>query len=156
MDEEMETEMTKMELTPDHLAHSEYEGADEAIPIHIRKERMTKSYKKTMSQDIKTIDTYETRTKCNITQWGPIYEVVDEAYIKESNISPDDFIIECKNNSNKPRFISSDVKNDIKRIATEQILCAQVVKLWRKDLQFVATDKNKSEAKFKFQGQSAR
>ena len=46
---------------------------------------MTKSYKETMSQDIETIDTYENRTKVNITQWRPIYEVTDEAYIKESN-----------------------------------------------------------------------
>ena len=38
----------------------------------------------------------------------------------------------------------------------EQILYAQVVKLRRKDLKFVATDKNKNESKFKFQGQSAR
>ena len=37
----------------------------------------------------------------------------------------------------------------------EQILYAQVVNLWPKDLKFVAADKNKSEAKFKFQGQSA-
>ena len=53
-----------------------------------------------MSQDIETIDTYETRTKVNITRWIPIYEVIDEAYIKESNIFPDGFIRECKNNSN--------------------------------------------------------
>ena len=38
----------------------------------------------------------------------------------------------------------------------EQSLYAQVVKLRRKDLQFVAADKNRSEAKFKFQGQYAR
>ena len=38
----------------------------------------------------------------------------------------------------------------------EQSLYAQVVKLRRKDLQFVAADKNKSGAKFNFQGQSAR
>ena len=38
----------------------------------------------------------------------------------------------------------------------EQSLYAQVVKLLRKDLLFVAADKNKSEAKFKFQGQSVR
>ena len=36
MNEEMEAEMTKMDLTPDHLSNSEDEGADEAIPIHIR------------------------------------------------------------------------------------------------------------------------
>ena len=38
----------------------------------------------------------------------------------------------------------------------EQGLYAQVVKLRRKDLKFVAANKNKNEAKFKFQGQSAR
>ena len=38
----------------------------------------------------------------------------------------------------------------------EQSLYVQVVKLRRKDLQFVAADKNKTESKFKFQGQSAR
>ena len=29
-----------------------------------------------MGQDIENIDTYETRTKVNITQWRPIYEVI--------------------------------------------------------------------------------
>ena len=38
----------------------------------------------------------------------------------------------------------------------EQGLYAQVIMLRRKHLKFVATDKNKNEAKFKFQGQSAR
>ena len=38
----------------------------------------------------------------------------------------------------------------------EQSLYAQVVKLWRKDLKFVAADKNKTETKFNFQGQSTR
>ena len=37
----------------------------------------------------------------------------------------------------------------------EQGLYAQVVKIIRKDLEFVAANKNKNEAKFKFQGQSA-
>ena len=38
----------------------------------------------------------------------------------------------------------------------EQRLYAQVVKLFGKDLKFVATSKSINEAKFKFQGQSAR
>ena len=38
----------------------------------------------------------------------------------------------------------------------KQGLNAQVVNLCRKDLKFVATDKNKNESKFKFQGQSSR
>ena len=41
-------------------------------------------------------------------------------------------------------------------MAMEQSLYAQVIKIRRKDLKFVATDKNKSEAKFKFQVISAR
>ena len=41
-------------------------------------------------------------------------------------------------------------------MATEKSLYAQFIKLCRKDLQFFAADKNKTEAKFKFQGQSAR
>ena len=51
---------------------------------------MTKAYKETMSQDIETIDKYENRRIVNITQCRSIYEVIYEAYIKESNIFPDD------------------------------------------------------------------
>ena len=45
-----------------------------------------------MSKDIDNIDTYETRTKVNTTKWRPIYEVIDEAYIKGSKIFSDEFI----------------------------------------------------------------
>ena len=41
-------------------------------------------------------------------------------------------------------------------MATEQSLYVQVVKLRRKNLKCVATDKIKNEAILKFQGQSAR
>ena len=37
----------------------------------------------------------------------------------------------------------------------EQVLYAQVVKLRRNDLKFIAANKNKNEAKLKFQGLSA-
>ena len=76
MNEEMEAEINKMDSTPGNLADSEDESVDEAIPIHIRKERTTKAYKETMSQDIETIDKYENRRKVNITQWRSIYEVI--------------------------------------------------------------------------------
>ena len=46
-------------------------------------------------------------------------------------------------------------KNNIKRMATEQGLYAQVIMICRKDLKFVSTVKNKNEAKFKLQGKSA-
>ena len=106
----MEAELTEMGLIPDHLAVSEDGSSDKAVPIHIRKERKTKAYNETMGQDIEIIHTYETRKKVNITQWIPMYEVIYEAYIKESNIFPDDFIRECKNNSNESQFIPSEVK----------------------------------------------
>ena len=38
----------------------------------------------------------------------------------------------------------------------EQGLYAQVIMIRQKDLKFVAKDRNKNEAKFKFQGLSAR
>ena len=41
-------------------------------------------------------------------------------------------------------------------MAMEQGLYAQVIMIRGKDLKFVATDKEKNEAKFKFQGQSVR
>ena len=38
-------------------------------------------------------------------------------------------------------------------MAMEKSLYSQVIRIRRKDLIFVATDKNKNGAKFKFQGQ---
>ena len=109
-----------------------------------------------MTKDIENIDTYETRKKGNTSKWRPIYEVIDEAYINDSKMFPGDFIKECKNNSNKAQFIPREVKNNIKRMVLEQGSYAQVIMIRRKDLKFVATYKNKNEAKFKFQGQSER
>ena len=54
-----------------------------------------------MSQDINNIDTYETRTKVNTTGWRPIYEVIDETYIKESKLFPENFIKEYLKNQTK-------------------------------------------------------
>ena len=85
----MEDELTEMDSIPDHLTVSEDESVDEAVHMHIRKERKTKAYKETMIQDIENINTYETITKVNTTKWIPIYEVTDVAYIKDSNIFPE-------------------------------------------------------------------
>ena len=86
----------KMDSIPDNLAVSEDESVDVAVPIDIRKEIKTEAYEEKTSQDIKNIDTYETRTKVNTTKWRPIYEVIDEGYIEESKIFPENFIRECK------------------------------------------------------------
>ena len=83
-------------------------------------------------------------------KWRTIYEVIDTDYIENSNIFPISFIKQCKLCPNEPQFISQDVKNNIKRMAMEQSLYAQVIKFWRKDLKFDAA------SKFKFQGQYTR
>ena len=46
----MEAELTEMDTIPDHFAVSEDESVDEAVPIDIRKESKTNSYKETMCQ----------------------------------------------------------------------------------------------------------
>ena len=110
-----------------------------------------------MNVDIETIDKNEnSKFFFQKTKWRPIYEVIDEDYIKNSHIFPDDFITKCKQCPNEPQNISSEVKNNIKRMTMEQSLYAQVIMFRRKDLKFDAADKNKNESKFKFQGQSAR
>ena len=110
-----------------------------------------------MSKYIETNDKYENRKRVvQRTKCRPIYEVIDEDYIKNSHIFPDDFIIKCKQFPNVPQSISVVVKNNIKRMAMEQSLYAHVINFRRKDLLFYAADKNKNESTFKFQGQSAR
>ena len=106
----MEAELIKTDSRPDNLEVSEYASVDESVPLDIIKEWKTEAYEETMIQDIKNIDTYETRTKVNTKKWRPIYEVIDEAYIKESRIFLDYFIRDCKNNSNEAKLISDDVK----------------------------------------------
>ena len=71
----------KMDSILKHLAVSEDESVDEAIPIDTRKERNTTAYKETMSQHINNNDTDETKAKFNTTKWRTIYEVIDESYI---------------------------------------------------------------------------
>ena len=152
MNEAMEDEPTEIDSRTEKLAVAKEANFDEAIAIHLKKEQITEAYKETMSKYIKNIDTYETGPKVNTTKWRPIYEVIDESYIKGSKLFSDDFIKKCMDNSNKARDIPRDVKNNIKRMAMEQGLYAQVIMLHREDLKFVATDKIKNEAKFKFQG----
>ena len=76
-----------------------------------------------MIKDIENIDTYETRTKVNKKKWRPIYEVIDEAYFKDSKISPDDFIKEFKNNSNEAQFIPRKEKKHKANSNGTRIIC---------------------------------
>ena len=63
-----------------------------------------------MNQDIEIIDKYENRTVVQRTKRRPIYEVIDEDYIQNSHIFPDDFIIKCKTFPNNPQTISVVLK----------------------------------------------
>ena len=68
-----------------------------------------------MNEDIETIDKNDNSKQIvQKTKWGPIYEVIDEDYDKNSNIFPDAFITKCNRCPNEPQKISSDVKNNIK------------------------------------------
>ena len=91
----MESEVNEMDVKHGKKSYSEDANVDEPVPIQIRKESTKESYKETMNQDIDTIYKYENKRILNKTQWIPIYEVIYEAYIKDSNIFPDDFIREC-------------------------------------------------------------
>ena len=64
-----------------------------------------------MNEDIGTIDKNENSKQIfQKTKWRPIYEVIDEDYIKKSNIFPDAFITKCKECPNEAQNITSDVK----------------------------------------------
>ena len=117
MNKKMEAELTGMDSRTDNLAVSEEANVDEATPIDLKKEQRTEAHKEKMSKYVNNIDTYETRKKVNTTKWWPIYEVIDEAYIKDSKIFSDDFIKECTDNSNKAHDIPREIKNNIKRMA---------------------------------------
>ena len=75
---------------------------------------------------------------------------------KKSDTFPNDFIKKYRDNANETNNIPIEVKKNIKQMTMEQRIYAQVVKLRRKDLKLIASNKNKNEAKSKFQGQSSK
>ena len=71
-----------------------------------------------MNIDIDKINTFEKRNKKNTIKWRPIYEVTEEAYFKEFEKFPDNFMKQCKDNENDAQFIPLNVrKKNIKRMA---------------------------------------
>ena len=87
----METEMKEMD---DKLGKTDFlddDNFDEAIPIQIRKERTIEAYKEKTNEDIETIDKNQNiKQIVQKNKWRPIYEVIDEDYIKNYHIFPDD------------------------------------------------------------------
>ena len=115
--EEMEAKLIKLDSKTDNLEVTEESNVYEDNLIDLRKERRTQAYKETMSIDIENIDTFETINIVNTIKWRPIFEVIDEAYFIGSKIFSDDFIIECKDNSNEAHDIPREVKNNNNRMA---------------------------------------
>ena len=96
-----------------------------------------------MNIDIENINTFENRNKVYTTQWRTIHKVTEEAYFKEFDILPDNFIKKCKDNANEAINIPLEVKNNINIMAMEQGVYAQFVMISRKDLKLIATNRNK-------------
>ena len=125
INERLETEMKETDEKLGKNAFLEDDNFDEVIPIQIIKERRTEAYKDKMNKDIETIDKNDNSKQIvQKTKWRPIYEVIDEDYIKKSNIFPDAFIKKCKQCPNKPQTILGEVKNSIKLMEMEQTLYA--------------------------------
>ena len=83
----MEAEMKEMDGKLGKNAFSEDDNFDEAIPIQIRKKRTKEAYKQKMNEDIETIDKNEnSKILFQRTKRRPIYEVIDEDYIKNYHI----------------------------------------------------------------------
>ena len=85
--------MKEIEEKIEEMPFKDDANYDEAIPLHIRKERTTKAYKDNMYQDIKFVEKNE-NSKIIVQNkiWRRIYEVIDTDYIQNSNIFPDAFI----------------------------------------------------------------
>ena len=85
--ENTETEMKDMNDKLGKNAFLDDDNIDEAIPTQIRKVRTTEAYKENINEDIETIDKNDdSKQIVPKTKWRTIYEVIDEDYIKNSNI----------------------------------------------------------------------
>ena len=98
------TESSEIDSKTDNSAVTEEADVDEA--------------KDTMGIEIDYINTCEMRNKVNTIKWRPIYEVIEEAYSKESENFSDDFMQKCKDNANQAQFTPLEIKNNIKRMVT--------------------------------------
>ena len=80
----------------------------------------------------------------NQKNWRSIYEVIHDDYFKVVKLFPSKFLNQCKNNPNGPQNIPNEVKADLKKMALENGLYAQVVMIRRREL-----DNNKEKDKTK-------
>ena len=88
--------------------------------LKIEEETKTLEYQEKMNVDVENISSLKKK-------WIPIYEVIDNSYFSASKIFPTEFLDQCRNNPNKPKDITSEIKESLKRMAMEQGLYSQVV-----------------------------
>ena len=81
-----------------------------------------------MNIEIENIDKIENIHKHHNIYLRTTYKVIQKYFFEETYIFPEDFFKQWKNNENEPQNISTNVKNNLKTIAMEQILYAQVGK----------------------------
>ena len=82
-----------------------------------------------------TIDLYVANIDKNLKKtWRTIYKAIDERYFVEVRLFPRSFINICKNHTNDPQNIPTDIKKSLKIPALEEILYAQVVRICRKSM----------------------
>ena len=62
-----------------------------------------------MDIHIDNINSFENRNKVNTIEWRPIYEVLEKGQFKYSEICPDDFMKQCKDNVNEAKFITLEL-----------------------------------------------
>ena len=77
-------------------AITEESKASNEIENDLKEEQKTKSYKETINIDIENISTIEKKNKVYTKLWRTIYEVIQQHIFKETDIFPDDFIINVR------------------------------------------------------------
>ena len=75
-----------------------------------------------MNIAIENINKIENTHKHNKTHWRKICKVIQQDLFEETEVFPEDFLEQFKNNTNETHHNQTDVKNDLKRMTTEQIL----------------------------------
>ena len=73
-----------------------------------------------MNIDIENINTIEKRHKLYTKLWRKIYEVIQQDFLDETEIFPDNLIKHCKNNANEAHNIPLEEKNNMKLMLMEK------------------------------------
>ena len=102
-----------------------------------------KKYKVTLNIDIENIVRIENIHNRPKRHWSTIYKVIQQEFFDENDIFPEVFLKHFKSNANVPFNISTNVKNNLRIMATEQGSYAQLVMLCRKDLNITEENENK-------------